>query len=76
MMMEATSLKPYHSYLLRFWPEPRPSGEVQWRFTLVNASTGKRQGFASLEALVEFLAQFTQADAPQNTEPRRTQDQT
>ena len=55
-------LTPYYSYMLRFWPEPQPSGETQWRFTLVNPGTGKKRAFASLEALVEFLAQFTQDD--------------
>ena len=62
-MAGTAPVKPYYSYMLRFWPEPQPSGETQWRFTLVNPGTGQRQAFASLEALVEFLVQFTQNDS-------------
>ncbi len=61
-MVGTAPLKPYYSYMLRFWPEPQPSGEAQWRFTLVDPSTSKRQAFASLEAMMEFLSQLTQND--------------
>lgn len=61
-MAGAAPLTPYYSYMLRLWPEPQPSGEMQWRFTLVDSGTGRKRSFASLDALVEFLTQFTQED--------------
>ena len=62
MMASTAPLTPYYSYMLRFWPEPQASGETQWRFTLVSSGTGRKRSFASLEAMVEFLTQFTQED--------------
>jgi hypothetical protein len=52
----------YLSYLLRLWQTR--SGEKQvGRASLESPGTGERQGFASLEALFDFL--HTQAE-PQN----------
>jgi hypothetical protein len=48
----------YHSYLLRFWEE-RAEGASVWRFTLEDPQTGKRQGFADLENLTEWLRSCT-----------------
>jgi hypothetical protein len=46
----------YHSYLLRFWEERGESpAAVVWRFSLEDPLTGRRQGFASLAALTEWL---------------------
>ena len=46
--------EPYLSYLLRLWVVKNQEGSV-WRCSVENVHTGKRQGFASLEALCEFL---------------------
>ena len=47
----------YRSYLLTFWEERSrdPDAPAVWRFSLEEARTGQRRGFASLEALVAFL---------------------
>jgi hypothetical protein len=44
----------YHSYLLRFWQERRGSAGSQavWRFSLDDPRTGRRRGFAGLDALI------------------------
>ncbi len=75
IMPGTAPLIPYHAYMLRFWPEYPPSGQTQWRFTLVDPGSGKRQGFASLEALVEFLSQLTRDDASLSASPRPAEDQ-
>jgi hypothetical protein len=46
----------YHSYLLRFWEER--SDELPtavWRFSLEDPLTDQRYGFASFEALTDWL---------------------
>jgi hypothetical protein len=47
----------YRAYLLRLWEESRENPRLPgtWRFSLEDPHTGERQGFADLEALVEFL---------------------
>ncbi len=46
----------YHSYLLRFWEERSDESDVAvWRFSLEDPLTDQRYGFASLEALTEWL---------------------
>jgi hypothetical protein len=52
--------------MLRFWPEPQPSGETQWRFTLVDPSLDRRRAFASLESLVEYLSEFIENESSAN----------
>jgi len=47
----------YCSYLLRIWIEPTDGEE--WRFSLEDTRTGKRQGFASLEKLMIHLDELT-----------------
>lgn len=49
----------YRAYLLRFWEEARgrPDLPGTWRFSLEDPRTGQRQGFADLEALVDFVRQ-------------------
>ncbi len=51
----------YHSYLLRFWEE-RSEQPAVWRFSLEDPQTTRRYGFASLDALVEWLR--AQIDRP------------
>lgn len=48
----------YCSYLLRIWIEPT-DGE-QWRFSLEDTRTSKRQGFTSLEKLMAYLTEITE----------------
>ncbi len=62
-------LTPYHAYMLRFWPEHQPSGQTQWRFTLIDPGSGQRHGFASLEALVDYLSLLTANATPPSGEP-------
>ena len=47
----------YRSYLLTVWEERSEELEApsSWRFSLEEARTGQRRGFASLEALLVFL---------------------
>ena len=48
----------YRAFLLRCWQEPEAgqAGGAAWRFTLVEAGDEEgKQGFASLEGLVEYL---------------------
>jgi hypothetical protein len=47
-----TSSINYHAWLLRWW---RETPYTPWRLALENISTGERQGFADLEALVAYL---------------------
>ena len=50
-----TSQRPgYQAYLLRLW-QVRNGDESHWRVSLQDAHTGERHGFASVEALLEFL---------------------
>lgn len=44
----------YRSYLLRLW-QTEQNGNFVWRCSLEEASTGQRQNFASLAALLAFL---------------------
>ncbi len=44
----------YHSYLLRLW-QTDSGKEGVWRASLEIPGSGDRQGFASLEALINFL---------------------
>lgn len=43
----------YRSYLLRMWQEGQAGDS--WRASLQSASTGERQGFASLDSLFDFI---------------------
>jgi len=47
----------YHTLLVTFWEERNqdPNLPNVWRFRLENPRTGRRRGFANLEALVEAL---------------------
>ena len=61
----------YHAYLLRFWEERlQAEGDtVIWRFSLEDASSGERRGFASLEGLLVFLQEVTAARLADKEEP-------
>ena len=48
----------YISYLIRLW-QVKNSGGLIWRASLESSRTGKRQGFADLDALFAFLRQQT-----------------
>lgn len=58
-MQENDSTMSYQSYVLRLWSDEQ-DGRPVWRFTLLEAQTGRRLGFDSLSALVEHLDQLTQ----------------
>ncbi len=53
-MRARTPRFPYCSYLLRLWPASGESA-AEWRASLEEVGSGERVGFASLEALVEYL---------------------
>jgi hypothetical protein len=65
-MAGTAPLAPYYSYMLRFWPETQPSGEKQWRFTLVDPNQDRRRAFSTLESLVEFLSEFIETESSPN----------
>ena len=50
----------YFSYLLRLWREN--DGTASWRASLHDPRTGARLGFASLDDLVAYLRQKTDAE--------------
>jgi hypothetical protein len=54
----------YVSYLLRLW-QTTSGDQVVWRASLENSQTGERQGFTSLDALLNYLRQQTDTE----TEP-------
>jgi hypothetical protein len=43
----------YQSYLLRLWRAKE--GQEGWRASLESAQTGERKGFATLDALFEYV---------------------
>ncbi len=49
----------YLSYLLRLWFVKQNGGGI-WRASLEDPHTGKRNGFADMKALMQFLDQQTQ----------------
>lgn len=62
----------YMAFMLRLWRANRAAAPG-WRASLESPLTGERRGFASLEALVEYLLQQTRSGAtdpdcsPENT---------
>ena len=63
MTEEQTS---YLSYLLRLW-QTGEGGEQVWRASLESPGTKRRQGFASLENLFDFLESQTEAQDGQDS---------
>ena len=53
--------RPYLSYLLRLWQVD--GAKPMWRASLESVGTGARHGFATLEALFDFLEAETQDSA-------------
>ncbi|MCI0397073.1 MAG: hypothetical protein L0332_00320 [Chloroflexi bacterium] len=69
--MEKREKRPtYRAYLLRFWCDEGRGNDrpAAWRFSLEDAHTGARRGFADFEALVFFLAGQLEADGPNRPE--------
>ncbi len=50
----------YQSYLLRLWRAKE--GEEGWRASLESAQTGERKGFASLDALFDYVRSRTRVE--------------
>jgi hypothetical protein len=50
----------YFAYMLRLWQVGSDEG-LTWRASLESPRTGERHGFASLEALFEFLREQTES---------------
>ena len=51
----------YQAYLLRIWLENQPGVDglpPDWRFSLEDAHSGARRGFASLETLADYLREL------------------
>ena len=46
----------YQAYMLRLWQDQDETNPV-WRASLESPHTGERQGFASLDALFDYLRQ-------------------
>lgn len=49
-----TEKRQYQAYLLRIW-QIKDAGQLVWRASLEDPHTSKRRGFASIEALLDFL---------------------
>jgi hypothetical protein len=49
----------YVAYLLRLWGV-KEEGKTTWRVSLQSPQTRERRGFASLDALFDFLQQQTE----------------
>jgi hypothetical protein len=49
----------YRTYLLTFWEERNgdPAESAVWRYSLEDPRTGRRRGFADLQALIAALEQ-------------------
>jgi hypothetical protein len=52
----------YQAYMLRLWQDQAEAGSV-WRASLESPYNGERIGFASLEALFDFLKQRAEQSA-------------
>ncbi|GIK43263.1 MAG: hypothetical protein BroJett011_70960 [Chloroflexota bacterium] len=63
-MAQDPSAPRYRIYLLTMWEERSrdPEVPVQWRFRLEHPATGRRQGFASLSALIAALQQMIRGE--------------
>ena len=61
----------YRSYVLTVWEERNvdPNSPGSWRFSLEDARTGRRRGFAGLEALVAALQQEMAEDRAKERDP-------
>ncbi|MBN1977552.1 MAG: hypothetical protein JW918_09140 [Anaerolineae bacterium] len=57
----------YLSYLLRMW-QTNDGKKLVWRASLQSPSSEERQGFASLEELLDFLRTLTEQVKPNKGE--------
>jgi hypothetical protein len=55
----------YQSYLLRLWRAKE--GEEGWRASLESAQTGERKGFATLDALFDYVRAQTRIESSLNS---------
>ncbi len=65
----------YLAYMLRLW-RTRSHGQLVWRASLENAHTAERVTFASIDALLAFIADkarppLCEDQPPETTEPAR-----
>ena len=51
----------YLAYLLRIW-QFKDAEQLTWRASLEDPHTGERQGFATFEALIDFLLERIHKD--------------
>ena len=51
----------YHAFLLRLWQSSN-ANEGTWLASLEDSRSGEKHGFASLEALLEYLRQITRRE--------------
>lgn len=49
----------YHSFLLRLWTTDQQNGEILWRASLESSETAKKQIFANMEELKDYLEILT-----------------
>ena len=49
--------KDYQAYLLRLW---RDGEEEQWRILLEDVQTGKRESFAGIQSLMQYIQAVSQ----------------
>jgi hypothetical protein len=59
-----TQFSPYRSQLLRMWVEQSMRCTPVWRFSLEDVATGKRCGFADLDALITHLVALMEPAPP------------
>jgi hypothetical protein len=61
----------YRCYLLTVWEERNvdPDRPATWRFSLQDARTGRRRGFAGLEVLAVALQQEMAQDRAKERDP-------
>jgi len=52
----------YRAYLLRMWAVEQ-SGQVVWRASLESAQTGEHRGFATLDALFDYVRSQTRVES-------------
>lgn len=49
----------YRAFVLRTWQESSQGAAGIWRYSLEDPHSGERYGFATIDALVEFLQSQT-----------------
>ena len=57
----------YHAYMLRLWETSNGERRI-WRASLESPGSGQRQGFASLQSLIDFLEVQTGCQEAQDGE--------